>query len=983
VLEPRRGRTQLSEILAAGGFDVHRALDDPEAMVEAVGGDTAADCVLVRHDPPEFDAIDLVPRVRAKRSDLAVVVATHPDHLEAVMDAAPTEVLELRPDGTVAPSLAAHRLRSAIELATGRQAADRRNVVEAFADALPDYAFVLDADGRYLDILTGRRSENPLFEPDKLRGELLEDVLPANAAQRLHEGITEAIESEALAERTYRLRSPEDERWYEGRLAPLDASHYGRPAVLLVAREVTGRRERRREAEETRATLQRTFERISDAVFAVDDEWNVTYANEAGGDVLRAAMGLESAATVVGRHLWDEIPEAVDTAFYEHYHEAMRTQEPTSFESYYEPLGVWFSVTAYPDPDGVSVYFSDVTERKRRETALNELLEASQALMAATSKDEIASIVGEAAASIIGFPANAVRLYDEGTGLLHPVSVSDRTEQLMGGRDPYPPGESITGRAFADGEPVYVQNAREFGDDPAYEDVGAVFAHPLGRHGVVSVGTTEPDAVADSDRALVGVLAANAEVALDRADSEREMRQLQRVIDHVGGTMFLLDVEDRLAFVTAGFAETLGYGREALLGRPLGDLVDDGPEDAAVYEAALESVRRGEATAATAEVGVFTAGGDVVPAEFEFSPVDDVAGEVAGSMTDIRELASAREELAAEQERFRELFESLPLPVVEVAVEDGRAVVEFVNGQFADAFGYDPATLRGESLNAFIAPSDASAAELDEKVAKGEQLSIEVQRQTADGTRDFLLRASPYPGTDGVRAFGIYTDITDQRERERYLQILNRVLRHNFRNDLTVVVGLADMLASDVDDEVFAGYARKIREAGEGLAALSETARELETLVGQRATERGTVDAVERLEAALDACEETTDATVTLDVPASLDILAGSRVQRAFEELIENAIVHSDREPPRLHIDAERTGDGRVDIRFVDDGPGIPDDEWQVISGEADITPLQHGTGLGLWVVRWIVDSYDGQLRRSSEGSGTTVVLSFDSAPAT
>jgi signal transduction histidine kinase len=164
---------------------------------------------------------------------------------------------------------------------------------------------------------------------------------------------------------------------------------------------------------------------------------------------------------------------------------------------------------------------------------------------------------------------------------------------------------------------------------------------------------------------------------------------------------------------------------------------------------------------------------------------------------------------------------------------------------------------------------------------------------------------------------------------------------------------------------------------------LSETARELETLVGQRATERGTVDAVERLEAALDACEETTDATVTLDVPASLDILAGSRVQRAFEELIENAIVHSDREPPRLHIDAERTGDGRVDIRFVDDGPGIPDDEWQVISGEADITPLQHGTGLGLWVVRWIVDSYDGQLRRSSEGSGTTVVLSFDSAPAT
>jgi PAS domain S-box-containing protein len=640
---------------------------------------------------------------------------------------------------------------------------------------------------------------------------------------------------------------------------------------------------------------------------------------------------------------------------------------------------VWFSVTAYPDPDGLSVYFSDVTERKRREEALNELLEAAQSLMTATSKAEITTLVGQAAADILGYPANAVRLYDEKTGLLHPVSVSDRTEELMGERTPYPPGESITGRAYADGEPFYVPNVREFGDDPAYEDVGAVFAHPLDDHGVLSVGTSEPDAVDDSDKALVGILAATAAAALDRTDREREMRQLQRIIDHVGGTMFLLDGEDRLDFVAAGFAETLGYDREALLGQPLGDLVDDGPEGSAVYEAAVESVREGEEPTATVEVGVFAADGSRVPVEFECSAVDDggPTAEVAGSMTDIRELASTREELAAEQERFRELFEALPVPVAEVSVGDGDATVEFVNGEFAEVFGYEPATLRGESLNEFIAPADAAAEELDDRVRAGEQLSVEVQRRTADGPRDFLLRTSSYPGGDGLRAFGIYTDITDQRERERYLKILNRVFRHNFRNDLTVVVGLAETLEAELDDEGLARYVRMIREAGEDLTELSETARELESLVAERRTERETVDAAAYLRAAIDACPEAADATVTLDVPDSLPIQAGKRVQRAFEELIGNAIAHSEADRPRLHIGSEHTADGWVAIRFVDDGPGIRDDEWQVISGDVDITQLQHGTGLGLWLVRWIVDSYNGQLTRSTEGTGTTLTLAF------
>jgi K+-sensing histidine kinase KdpD len=109
---------------------------------------------------------------------------------------------------------------------------------------------------------------------------------------------------------------------------------------------------------------------MSDGVFAVDTDWRVTYANEFGTEVLANAMGRElTPEEIEGFHLWEEIPEAVDTVFYEKYHQALDTQEPVTFEEYYEPLEVWFDVRAYPSETGLSVYLYDITERYRQREA--------------------------------------------------------------------------------------------------------------------------------------------------------------------------------------------------------------------------------------------------------------------------------------------------------------------------------------------------------------------------------------------------------------------------------------------------------------------------------------------------------------------------------------------------------------------------------------------------------------------------------------
>lgn len=113
------------------------------------------------------------------------------------------------------------------------------------------------------------------------------------------------------------------------------------------------------------------LDRMTDAFFALDADRRFTYLNERGRDIICEAIGEDHTIEELrGRHIWEEIPEAVDTPFYENYERALETGETVAFESPYEPLSTWFEVRAYPSESGLSVYFRDVSDRKRRERRL-------------------------------------------------------------------------------------------------------------------------------------------------------------------------------------------------------------------------------------------------------------------------------------------------------------------------------------------------------------------------------------------------------------------------------------------------------------------------------------------------------------------------------------------------------------------------------------------------------------------------------------
>ncbi|MBV0900597.1 hybrid sensor histidine kinase/response regulator [Haloarcula salina] len=117
----------------------------------------------------------------------------------------------------------------------------------------------------------------------------------------------------------------------------------------------------------------RILDRMTDAFFALNEDWEFTYLNDRGRQVIADAAEIATEDDdLLGRDIWEAIPSAVGTEFHEQYHRAMREQEAVSFEAYYDPLGTWFEVNAYPSASGLSVYFRDVTERREHERELGQ-----------------------------------------------------------------------------------------------------------------------------------------------------------------------------------------------------------------------------------------------------------------------------------------------------------------------------------------------------------------------------------------------------------------------------------------------------------------------------------------------------------------------------------------------------------------------------------------------------------------------------------
>jgi len=875
----------------------------------------------------------------------------------------------------------------------GHGVANDRDLYVETLEAVDDGVYALDDEGRFVFVneamadLTGYSREELLGEHTSVVKDE-ESVAKAESALRK---LLQGEDSETTFELELQPKSGESVPC-EDHMVVLTDEAGAFTGTAGVVRDVSERERREQTLERYRDTL----EAVDDGVYALDDEGQFVFVNEAMADLTGY-----SREELLGQHtavIKDEETVAKAEATLR---ELLRGEESeTTFDLELQPE----SGEAFPCEDhmvmltdeageftGTAGVIRDISDRKRREQRLSRLLETSQSLVGAREREEVARIVADETADALGHDRSVVRLYDAERDALVPVARGS-DDPAVTDRPTYAVGEGGPGRAFGTGETLRlgrdvdadeVENATELVGD-AGGTTDAVYV-PLGDHGVLTLGTSDPEGLEDATVSMAEVLASTAAVALERADREQDLLRYRTVIENVQDMVYVLDAEGQFSLVTEPLAAWLGYDREELVGTTPGEILAD-PDIDAIEDVVGDLRASGDADASERiETQAITADGERRPAELEVSlvPSDAEFAGTVGVVRDLSELVRTRELLETERDRFSYLFDNLPDAVVEATLDgDGRPVVRTVNDAFVDQFGYQADDVVGNSLNEFVLPEEEREAgrELDRRAAAGERPSREVRRRTADGFREFLFRGIPYEtGEGGTRSFGIYTDITARKERERRLEVLNRVLRHNIRNDVNVILGYAEMLAERVEDDDLSERATDLRRKAAELTALSDRARSLDRTMRRGSPRDSTVSLAKLVDDVVaDYAAEYPTLTVETDV-ADVQVVGDGRLALAVEELLDNVVDHAGA-GATVHVESERTGTD-VRLRVADDGPGIPVHERAVVEGSTEITQLEHGSGLGLWVVRWVCESCGGRLRfEESTLDGSAVVLSLTSA---
>lgn len=263
-----------------------------------------------------------------------------------------------------------------------------------------------------------------------------------------------------------------------------------------------------------------------------------------------------------------------------------------------------------------------------------------------------------------------------------------------------------------------------------------------------------------------------------------------------------------------------------------------------------------------------------------------------------------------------------------------------------------------------------------------ERTSITVDRNGREGIYEVQVTDLDDGSGSSGGAVLVFHDVTEQRTRMQRLDVLNRVLRHNLRNEMNVVYGHADQIANGGQAVDPAAVADRIKEKALAMTAVGDRAREIDEILQDRRDADQTATLATLLEWEQDRLDrEHPTVAVECESPES-EVEYPTALETVLKILVEEIIFHSEETDLTLHVEAT-VDDGGALVVIRDSGSGIPASERRVLeSGEE--TDLRHGSGLGLWLANWGVQAIDGDLAiRDDPTDGTIVEIYVPAANVT
>ncbi len=435
--------------------------------------------------------------------------------------------------------------------------------------------------------------------------------------------------------------------------------------------------------------------------------------------------------------------------------------------------------------------------------------------------------------------------------------------------------------------------------------------------------------------------------------------------DSISDGIVILSRDGTIIDLNSRVEEISGYTREELIGVNISEIIDR-----RYVDSILEALKSLFVTGKLDNVEVplklrkgeiwVEARGKIV--EYKGSKVAQI------SLRDITERKELENKLKNERELFNRIVESMNVLVVGL---DSKGQIVLFNRKCEDLFGVRKEEVVGKRfLDLFIDPEYRDKFnEMMEKAKRGEDIEITTPVVTFSGNRRYISWTATFVRIGSRRLYIITgSDVTEElnyrKKVEEYAEIIklvNKIMRHDLLNSLTVIDCALDVYKETRDESLL----ERISATTSKSIDLIRNMQRLEKFMSQE-NKLKPISVRNVLEKIIGEYD------VEFEINGDCVVLADETLQSVLDNIIRNAIVHG--KTKKITIEMREESD-YAEVRITDYGVGIPPEIVDKIFDEG--FSMGNGSGLGLYIVKKVMEKYGGSVWVEQSNGRTTFILRF------
>lgn len=453
----------------------------------------------------------------------------------------------------------------------------------------------------------------------------------------------------------------------------------------------------------------------------------------------------------------------------------------------------------------------------------------------------------------------------------------------------------------------------------------------------------------------------------------------------------VLVVEDKIVKANNTFAQLLGYRENDLIGQQVKDI--SSPEDIEDSQQLMTKMNNGELDNFSITKRYFKKDGSFLLARTLVSAVKDEAGKVdyqVALVEDITKEREAEERLKNEREKYGSIIANMNLGLIEV---DNQDIIQLVNQSFCTMSGFEQKDLVGKKAANVLNAQNKNTVEEKQKereAGKSDSYEVEVRHKSGE-LRHWLISGAPrYDNAKNVvGSIGIHLDITDQKQLELQkgkllkeleksnegLQEYAHIVSHDLKSPLRSISALATWLVEDYHDKLDDSGKFNLQQIQEKIEGMDHL---IDGILKYSSINDDTLDNI-----LVNLNDVISDIREIIFVPENVNIIImnqlpsikvdKTKIHQLFQNLISNAVVNIERKDGLVEISSEENK-SHWQFSIKDNGVGIPKEYHEkIFKVFQSIGHNERSTGIGLSIVKKIIDLYQGKIWLDSEvGQGTT-----------